>query len=137
MIREEDLLTKFLSYCHNLDENTVIIVEGRKDIHALEFLQISGHITSLAGFSLNQIVDKVYSFNKILILTDFDKKGKQLQNQIKNELQSRKGHGRIDPLPRQLLYQFFRANRISALEDLENLLVGKGWRNQIDLKEIQ
>ncbi len=137
MIRKEDLLNKFLSYCHNLDENSVLVVEGRKDIQALQFLQIHCQIESLAGQSLDKVVDKVYSFDNIVILTDFDRKGKQLRNKIKKEIQSRKGHGRIDSLPRQLLYQFFRANRITVIEDLENLLIGKGWRNKIDLKELQ
>ena len=38
---------------------------------------------------------------------------------MKAELQKRKGHGIIDPYPRQLLYRFFRAVRINEIEELK------------------
>ena len=38
---------------------------------------------------------------------------------MKAELQKRKGHGVIDPYPRQLLYKFFRAVRINEIEELK------------------
>ncbi|MFX0183595.1 MAG: toprim domain-containing protein [Candidatus Hodarchaeota archaeon] len=114
-------LPKFIQYCKNLS-NAVIIVEGKRDIETLRKLGISNEIIQRGGLSLNELVDRVYQLPTIIILTDFDAKGKRLRGQIKKEIQKRKGHGRIDPLPRQFLYKFCRAYKISEIEDLDRFI---------------
>ncbi|MFX0174412.1 MAG: toprim domain-containing protein [Candidatus Hodarchaeota archaeon] len=116
-------LPKFIQYCKDLSD-AVIIVEGKRDIETLRRLGISNKIIQRGGLSFDKLADRVYQFSTIIILTDFDAKGKRLRSQIKKEIQKRKGHGRIDPLPRQFLYKLCRAYKISEIEDLDRF-VGK------------
>jgi 5S rRNA maturation endonuclease (ribonuclease M5) len=97
-------------------------VEGKRDIETLRKLGILNEIVQRGGLSLNELVDRVYQLPIIIILTDFDNKGKSFRGQIKREIQKRKGHGRIDPFPRQLLYKFCRAYKISEIEDLDRFV---------------
>lgn len=114
-------LPKFIQYCKELSD-AIIIVEGKRDIETLRKLGISNEIVQRGGLSLNELVDRVYQLPTIIILTDFDHKGKRLRGQIKREIQKRKGHGRIDPFPRQLLYKLCRAYKISEIEDLDRFI---------------
>lgn len=118
MSEVQSFLSEFIQYCKELNDG-IIIVEGKRDIETLRQLGITIEIIQRGGFSLNELIDRVYLSSTIIILTDFDNKGKRLRGQIKKEIQKRKGHGRIDPLPRQLLYKFCRANGISEIEDLD------------------
>jgi 5S rRNA maturation endonuclease (ribonuclease M5) len=75
------------------DENRSIpiIVEGEKDIEALKKLGINGVIISLnKGISLTDFCDKIaQDYKKIIILTDWDRKGGFLCYTIKKNLQGR------------------------------------------------
>jgi len=68
-----------------------VIVEGEKDIEALEKLGIIGLIISLnSGSSLIDFCDKIArEYKEIIILTDWDKKGGFLCRNIKRNLQGR------------------------------------------------
>lgn len=70
----------------------VIIVEGKKDVaalHALGFEKV--HAIHSTGTPLRerieQIIELLEKKDKVCILTDFDKKGKQLYLLIKSEMQ--------------------------------------------------
>ncbi|MFX0151450.1 MAG: toprim domain-containing protein [Candidatus Hodarchaeota archaeon] len=114
-------LPKFIQYCIDISD-AVIIVEGKRDSETLRRLGILNEIVQRGGLSLDELVDRVYHVPTIIILTDFDAKGKRLRSQIKKEIQKRKGHGRIDPLPRQFLYKLCRAYKISEIEDLDRFV---------------
>jgi len=68
-----------------------ILVEGDKDIEALKKLNVTGIILSLnKGMSLTNFCDIIAKkYDKIIILTDWDKKGGQLCHKLKNNLISR------------------------------------------------
>lgn len=133
-----DLLVRFIEYLNSLNERTVIIVEGKNDTKALVEIGVSlvsGKLITLSGMSLDEVVDLVYLEPKIILLVDFDPEGKRIRQKLKHEIQRRKGHGKIDPYPRQLLYQFFRSTRINEIEELKQFqfdLQGK----LFDLKKI-
>jgi 5S rRNA maturation endonuclease (ribonuclease M5) len=119
------LITDFVDYCNSIQESTVIIVEGKRDIQALKDIGIDlidGRIFARKGYSLNDLIDEIVSTPVIIILVDFDQEGKRLRNAIKHEIQRRKGHGDVDPFPRQLLYKFFRAVRINEIEELKQFI---------------
>ena len=91
----------------------MVIVEGKKDTKALQELGIK-NIIELSKKSLFDIIEKVSSKNKdCIILTDLDKKGKQLYGKLNSGLQR---HGvRIDNKFREFL---FRKTKIRQIEGL-------------------
>ncbi len=120
-----NLIIEFIDYCNSIQESSVIIVEGKRDTEALKAIGIDlieGRIFACKGYSLNDLIDEIISTPVIIILVDFDQEGKRLRKAIKNEIQHRKGHGYVDPFPRQLLYKFFRAARINEIEELTQFI---------------
>jgi len=75
------------------NKNTPILVEGEKDIAALRQLCINGDIIILnAGVSIPNFCDWISrNYEKIIILTDWDRKGGQLCRAIKKNLMGRVG----------------------------------------------
>lgn len=74
-------------------EDYVFVVEGKKDalaLHALGFEKV--YTLNKTGVSLRErieeIVNSIYRKDTVCILTDFDKKGKQLYITIKMEMQN-------------------------------------------------
>lgn len=70
-------------------ETTLIIVEGRKDLQALQNLGIKKNILHFQGRSMAEIADISASFKKIIILTDFDSFGHRVARDLYNKLNSR------------------------------------------------
>lgn len=71
------------------NSNTLIIVEGKKDKIALQKLGL-GNIMELEKKPLFRIVEEVSNSNKeCIILTDLDKKGKQIYGRLSHDLQAR------------------------------------------------
>ena len=68
-----------------------IIVEGEKDIEALNKLEIKGTIIRVnSGFSLTDFCDKLAGeYKEIIILTDWDRRGGFLCHTIKKNLEGR------------------------------------------------
>ena len=116
-----------MKYCNSLEEQTVLIVEGKRDTNLLRKLDIDAIIVEKSGFSIPELVDQIFHFENIIILTDFDAEGKRLRQLIKKEIQSRKGHGRIDSHARQILFRFCRAFNVSEIEDLKRFLPLNLW----------
>ena len=112
-------ISKFIQYCNELGEKALFIVEGKRDTKTLRLLGLTGNIIEKGQKSHNKLVDMVFHAPIIVILTDFDRKGRHLRKVIKKEIQSRKNHGKIDNYARQLLYRLCRAYRINEIEDLD------------------
>ena len=84
----------------------MFIVEGRKDADSLNALGFERVYTiNQIGVSLREIIEKIVNDisrkDKVCILTDFDKKGKQLYKIIKKEMASM--NVRIDSSLRKVL----------------------------------
>ena len=75
------------------DENKAvpIIVEGEKDKEALRKLNVNGEIIHFnVGMSISNFCDVIaQKYKKIILLTDWDKKGGYLCTMIKKNLESR------------------------------------------------
>jgi len=95
------------------DSNTLIIVEGKKDRKALEKLGIK-NIIELSKKPLFQIIEDISCKNKeCIILTDLDKKGKQLYGKLNSGL-SRLGV-RVDNKFREFLQKNTRLSHIEGI----------------------
>ncbi|MDO8642334.1 MAG: toprim domain-containing protein [Candidatus Woesearchaeota archaeon] len=67
--------------------NKLIIVEGKKDAHALCSLGVNNHVVMLSKKPLYAVVEDVAEkTTDVIILTDFDKKGKELYGKLKKSL---------------------------------------------------
>ena len=91
-IDEETLgrIREILEDIRELDGESVIIVEGRKDKEALRELGVSGNIFVLnTGRSIvENSEDLVKRFSHACILTDWDRKGGELARALRNQLSS-------------------------------------------------
>ena len=100
------------------NKSTPIIVEGEKDIAALRNLGIQGEIISLnTGVSVTNFCDYlVRKYKKIIILTDWDRRGGQLCHSIEKNLR-----GRIDC---DMIYReiFAKNTTIKTVEGLPSWL---------------
>lgn len=116
MVLAGDYLREFKKYM-----DYVFIVEGKKDVSALRSLgfdrvyEINGK-----GLSLKESVERISFFagkNRICILTDFDKKGKELYFKIKSILSEMRGV-KIDSSFRSVL----RKAGVSHVESVDKFL---------------
>ena len=68
--------------------NKLIIVEGIKDKKALNKLGITNYIVVLSKKPIFEIIEDIAKITKdVIILTDFDKKGKELYGKLNSGLQ--------------------------------------------------
>jgi 5S rRNA maturation endonuclease (ribonuclease M5) len=75
----------------NKAENYLVVVEGKKDKRALEALGFMNiFVINETGKSLGEKIEQIQEMcgkkDKVCILTDFDKKGKQLYLLLKSKL---------------------------------------------------
>lgn len=73
------------------EQGMPILIEGKKDEVALKKLGIDGTFIKVSGSGLKlfEIAEKsVKSSSKVIILTDFDKKGEQLAKRLAGDIQS-------------------------------------------------
>lgn len=102
-----------ISWIESLRESDKLkIVEGKKDLHALQSLGIS---------NIKQINKPLYSFveeicfqsKEVIILTDLDKEGKRLYSLLKHNLQKRKV--KIDNHFREYLFNNTKLTQIEGI----------------------
>ncbi|MFX1506997.1 MAG: toprim domain-containing protein [Promethearchaeota archaeon] len=112
-------LSEFINYSNELGNKAIFIVEGKRDTETLRLLGLTGKIIEKGQRSHQKLVDLVFEAQTIVILTDFDRKGKYIRKALIKEIQSKKHHGIIDNYARQLLFKLCRAFRITEIEDLD------------------
>ena len=82
-----EALLDWLQDMNLLEGGTSILVEGKKDIICLEKIGVSGEIQKInRGVPLLEIIDALSrdgSCKKVVILTDWDRKGGQLAAELK------------------------------------------------------
>ncbi|MFX0097183.1 MAG: toprim domain-containing protein [Candidatus Hodarchaeota archaeon] len=81
--RLEEVLLKI----DNLSKSFPILVEGKKDERTLRQLGITGIIVHLSGQSLFETAERMAGFGKVIILTDFDKRGEKIASQVSRYLE--------------------------------------------------
>ncbi len=97
-------------------KDKVIIVEGKKDKNCLNEFGVD-KVVSIEGIALFEIVDKLPECKEVVLLTDLDRKGKELYSKIRNIL-IRNGY-KIDNNFRNFL---FRETKIRQIEGLRKHL---------------
>ncbi len=120
MISKKEELNSFIEKIKG--SGVLVIVEGKKDRVALNKLGIS-NIVELNKKPLFQIVEEISGFNEeCIILTDLDKKGKELFGKLSSDLQS---HGvKINNKFRVFLLRDTKLRQIEGIDTyLENQLV--------------
>lgn len=91
-----------------------IVVEGPKDIRALREIGVINRIYQLSKKPLFEVIEIISSETKdVVILTDFDKKGKELYGKLNSGF-SRFGV-RVDNSPREWLQKNTRISHIEGL----------------------
>ena len=89
-------LLSIVEELQNLAEQGMpILVEGKKDEEALKNLGINGNFMKVSGSPLKlfEIAEKAAkSSSKIIILTDFDKKGNELAKKLSEDIQELGSH---------------------------------------------
>lgn len=97
----------------------IIIVEGKKDRITLEKLGIKNNIIELSKKPIYKIIEEIASQDKeCIILTDFDKKGKQLYGKLNS------GLTRLGVKVNNKFREFLQKNtKISHIEGLYSYLI--------------
>ena len=91
----------------------LVIVEGKKDREALQKLGI-GNIIELSKKPLFQIVEEIADSNEeCIILTDLDKKGKQLYSRLNSYLQ--KNGVKVNNKFREFLFKHTKLRQIEGI----------------------
>ena len=100
------------------DSGVLVIVEGKKDKKALQRLGII-NIVELSKKPLFQVVEEVADSNdECLILTDLDRKGKELYGKLNSDLQKR--GVKINNKLREFLFRRTKIRQIEGITiDLE------------------
>jgi len=99
-------------------EEILVIVEGKKDKHAMQKIGID-NVVELERKPLFAVVEEIAEKTKrCSILTDLDKKGKELYGKLKHGLQKHGVH--IDDKLRNFL---LKNTQIRQMEGIDNLLM--------------
>ena len=94
--------------------NILVIVEGKKDKSALQKFGIN-NIVELSKKPLFQIVEEVADCNdECIILTDLDKKGKEIYGKLNSDLQ--KNGVKIDNKLREFLFKHTKLRQIEGID---------------------
>jgi 5S rRNA maturation endonuclease (ribonuclease M5) len=101
----------------------LLIVEGKNDKKALKSLGLK-NIIAIEGRPLYEVVENIRTDKEIVILTDFDKKGREIGKRLKYLLQKHKK--RINSKLRGKTMSLGK----NQIEDLANL------NSQIDFEEV-
>ena len=98
-----------------LDNNhKSIIVEGTKDKAALESLGVHNRIYVLSKKPLYQVIEDIAAHEKdIIILTDFDKKGKELYGRLRRGFE--KSGVKVDRYFREFLQKNTKLSHMEGL----------------------
>ena len=103
------------------DAVEVVIVEGSRDHVALRYLGFNGRIKtySKVGISDGDMVEGLTSYNNILVLTDFDREGRQLNNKLSNLLERR--GVKIEKRLRRSMGKLMAVLGVYTIEALDNI----------------
>jgi 5S rRNA maturation endonuclease (ribonuclease M5) len=71
------------------DSGVAIAVEGPKDVAALRRLGLTGPILRLGRHNLVSLADELATYDRLLLLFDFDDRGEELARQLTEQLHGR------------------------------------------------
>ena len=94
------------------ENNSIKIVEGKKDKKALESLEIN-KVFPLNGKPLHEIIEKFQDEKEIILLTDLDYEGKKLYSSLSKQFEKEKV--KINNKFRKFLFEY----KITNIESLK------------------
>jgi 5S rRNA maturation endonuclease (ribonuclease M5) len=102
------------------NKNSIVIVEGKRDIEALYYLGYKGNIKAYHHYrgTTNFVDQCAVSYNKIILLMDSDKKGKIITKKILSQL-----NGRIIDLNYKKKLQQITKGRIKKIEEIKSFYI--------------
>jgi len=90
--KEEKILQLLENLAKESAKGTPIIVEGKKDIETLRDLSVEGKLISAktGGKSLLDVISEIEKTGtrEVILLLDFDRRGKELTRRIKQQLET-------------------------------------------------
>ena len=119
LIRMNKETEEFIKHIEKIkNSNTIVIVEGKKDRAALNKFGIT-NIIELTKKPLFQIVEEVADSNEeCIILTDLDKKGKEIYGKLNSDLQK---HGvKVNNKFRNFLFKNTKLRQIEGMDTYLN-----------------
>ena len=89
----EERLEKILEILDELEKSSddaAIVVEGMRDVEALKLLGIEKNVVSLSrGISIFALCEELSrSWNRVVLLTDWDRKGGRIARKLKDALEA-------------------------------------------------
>ena len=109
-------LKKFIAQI-NSSKKSVIIVEGKKDAEALRKIGCLGRITEFHKFyTITDFADKVSKYHEVILLFDWDHKGRYLTRRAIKLLERRT---KINLIEKKKLHRITRG-KIKFIEQLVN-----------------
>jgi 5S rRNA maturation endonuclease (ribonuclease M5) len=115
----QDLIKKL-----NSIKNGIVVVEGKRDEHALRKIGYSGKIFQFHSFKgLVKFVDKMPTNRKLVLLLDSDRKGRYLTKRIISILQHRMN---VDLIFRRKI-TLITKGKIKNIEDLSHYVENDDW----------
>ncbi|MBS3144847.1 toprim domain-containing protein [Candidatus Woesearchaeota archaeon] len=117
-----EYLAEWLHYLKK--KKTLILVEGKKDLAALQSLGIK-NIQAIAQQPFYKIVESIQE-KEIIILTDLDAEGKKLYAKLNQYCQQ---HGiKVDDKPREFL---FKHTTLTQIEGLPQYLLTQNTKHRV------
>jgi 5S rRNA maturation endonuclease (ribonuclease M5) len=102
------------------ESGAIIVVEGRKDVESLRFLGINGEIKLASQQPLLEFTESLSkSGKKIVLLTDWDKKGRIVAGKIIKHLSA---YGIMPNIDIRLRLRGLSKKRIKDIESLNNFV---------------
>jgi 5S rRNA maturation endonuclease (ribonuclease M5) len=86
--RYEKLLALLERVIAEASQGSIVVVEGRHDEDALRTLGVSGKIICVQsmGMSILNLLELLVTSDRVIVLTDFDRKGRNLAKRLFKEL---------------------------------------------------
>ena len=101
----------------NSSEKSAIIVEGKNDVEALRKIGVLGRIIEFHKFhSMNEFADKIVKYKEVILLFDWDHKGRYLTRRVIKLLERRT---KINLTEKKKLHKITRG-KIKFVEQLVN-----------------
>jgi 2,5-diamino-6-(ribosylamino)-4(3H)-pyrimidinone 5'-phosphate reductase len=89
--KEEKILQVLECLAEESGKGTPIVVEGKNDVKSLRILGVEGNILSAktGGKSILDVASEIEKYNakEVILLLDFDRRGKELTNSLRQNLE--------------------------------------------------
>ncbi len=110
------MLEDWLKRLREVSQNSAVLVEGKRDRHALQRFGVK-NIFTLEGKRFTDIPELLEGFERVVLLFDLDEHGERINSKIK-EILTKQGYILIEEFREEL-----RNKGILYVEDID----GKGW----------